>query len=212
MAKQEASFWQITTLDLCLGGKSLLLSGLTFPICIVEAISQDNSEPSEVQWVGLWALGSSRWRPDPSSGASIWDLNHTPQLHLLQQPPQMLSRVDRNQGWGAGSRPLPRRTQRQESHCQACVHRWRNDEPEGWWERQLRVERPVPWSHGHAHPSNTGWARWWRQLRGGFLAPLSPDSGALKGPRFLSTQKPCGEKPSPYADLGQHFNLVESQL
>lgn len=87
MAKQETSFWQITTLDLCPGGKSLLLLGLTFPICIVQAISQDLSEPSEVQWVGLWALGSSRWRPVPSSGASIWDLNHTPQLHLLQQPP-----------------------------------------------------------------------------------------------------------------------------
>ena len=41
MAKQEASFWQIATLDLCLGGKSLLLLGRTFPICIVQAISQD---------------------------------------------------------------------------------------------------------------------------------------------------------------------------
>ena len=115
-------------------------------------ITGPHSEPSEMQWVGLWALGSSRWRPVPSSGASIWDLNHTPQLYLLQQPPQMLSRVDRSQGWGAGSGPLPRRTQRQESHCQACAHGWRNDEPEGWWERQLHVERPAPWAHGHAHP------------------------------------------------------------
>lgn len=77
--------------------------------------SQDLTEPSEVQWVGLrllpssdlQALASNRWRPVPPSGPSIWDLNRNPQPHLLAAASQMLSRVDGNQGWGGRGTPPP---------------------------------------------------------------------------------------------------------
>lgn len=108
MAKQEATFWQITTLTLCLGGPQFLHLHCS-------NIHHRTSQPSEVQWVSLrllpssdlQALASNRWRPVPPSGPSIWDLNHNSQPHLLAAASQRLSRVDGNQGWGGRGMPPP---------------------------------------------------------------------------------------------------------
>lgn len=69
-----------------------------------------------------------------------------------------------------------------------------------------------PWAHRPAHP---------RFLRLGQMVGVAEERDprfSLPPPRgpagawISSTQKTCGEKPYPHADLGQHANLVESQL
>lgn len=108
--------------------------------------------------------------------------------------------------------PLPRRTQRQESHFQARALGWRDDELEGWLTRQLYMERQASRAQGmptrlpQAGPDGGGS---WR-AGGGSLLPHFP--GTLQGPGFLSTQKTRGEKTYPQADSGKHFNPMESQL